>query len=108
MATQTSIRTVTLYEDNAGHLFLHRQGDDVYYADLEQVRGAAFGADAAELAAGNTTDWTLRTFPVSGDMAAHPDWFAPQADYDERGVMLVEGGQYAGYAARLYLGLAAQ
>jgi len=101
MTTQTA--TVTLYENNAGRLFLHRQNDalayDVTGLDLFGADRGAFAGDAAALAAGDTADWVVETVPAE----ELDQYCAPKADLIDGRVTLVDGGQYAGNAARAYL-----
>lgn len=56
---------VSLYEDNGGGLYLYMAHDDKVYAGLQHVVGSRFADDAAALAAGDTADWTLETYPVT-------------------------------------------
>ena len=53
------MRTIKLFEDNAGHLFLFCEGEEEGFADLEQT-GSLFRADANALAQGHTEGWTVQ------------------------------------------------
>lgn len=82
MADETSTNgTVTLYGDNAGTLYLYREGDEVVYVGLERVavHGAATG-DAVALLNGDTEAWTIERHPAAEliDTEAGSYWPNPE------------------------------
>lgn len=98
-------RTVNLYEDNAGHLFLHRLSDDTAWSLGTEPTDGAFAKDAAAWVAGewepNENDGQT---PVPLDAL---DGLEHIATWRPRGVQLIDGavGPAAGGAGRAYLGL---
>jgi hypothetical protein len=102
--------TITLYESNAGHLFIARDGDETYYdmTDLQDV--SSFDEDAAALAAGETADWTVDTYR-SGEYdlrVGEPNGARRVAEYkSETGETTLDTNHLAtpGHAGRRYLRL---
>lgn len=60
-----TMQTVKLYEDNAGGLYLHKDGTETVWSGLQRVQGGRFADDAATLADGDTSDWALDTYPAT-------------------------------------------
>jgi hypothetical protein len=69
--------SVHLYEDNAGGLYLWREGDREYWAGIEQAVASGgsegFLADGEALDAGDTANWTLDSHPYGEEAFAHPE-----------------------------------
>lgn len=60
------MKLVTLYENNAGGLYLHMTGDDKVYGQIEQAsEPGQFVADCKSLLAGEGSDWEVETYPLS-------------------------------------------
>lgn len=96
--------TIALYETNAGHLYLVADGDDVAYR-VDDVDGAQFTSDAADMAEYGTANWNVDTAP------AHTIAEWPRTVNGPRHVATWKAGgvtmwdrDRAGYAAREYVG----
>ena len=106
--TLPAMRTeVVLLEDNAGHLYLHRQagerveGFDLIVYDITPG-GTTFAEDALALAAGHAWEWDVDTYDLD---AIEARWVASWTV--EEGLTYPEPvtGPVCGIAARAYLGL---
>lgn len=101
---------VTLYEDNAGGLYLHAETMDTYFGDAEQPHGTTFADDAMTLqepimvsdymASGN---WNLPEYPIEelNESLEHPEFHAV-AEYIYGTVKILHP---PGRSAERYLGM---
>jgi len=57
--------TVTLWEDNAGGLYLHKGDAPTVYEVTDVQEQGSFESDAVALLDGDTDDWTVPTFDAT-------------------------------------------
>ncbi len=100
---ERKMTAINLIEDNAGGLFIGTDNGPWY--DMTQVQSdSTFGADAAALLAGETSDWTVDRYDEEPIGELVGEW----VDGALRIVMQPDGYTKAGIAARIYMGLPAR
>lgn len=62
----TNVPTISLYEDSAGNLLLHRGTDGVVFSNFDVSENASFVDDAARLTGGNLSNWHATLYPLTG------------------------------------------